>query len=153
MLDDCSLKSLVNAYVIDDKEILNNFTCRYNALTSLKGSPSNEIYGVFNCVGNSLKTLKNCPQNAGGIACSHNQLISLKGAPKEIILCFRCSFNFLKNLKYCPEKVGRDVRFANNRLPTLYEISKYVGYTVAVDYNFLTSLDFLPINFGFLNYQ
>lgn len=42
----------------------------------------------------------------GNFHCSYNELISLKGSPREVGGCFYCAHNKLKSLKGAPETVG-----------------------------------------------
>jgi len=59
------------------------FTCSFNRLTSLEGSP----YWVgkdFNCTGNLLKTLESGPKVViGDYLCYSNNLINFKGFPED----------------------------------------------------------------------
>lgn len=46
--------------------------------------------------------------------CSHNELISLRGCPREVGGKFDCSYNKLTTLEGSPEKVGGDFDCHNN---------------------------------------
>ena len=79
-------------------KVSGNFSCHYNQLTSLKGSP-NIVGGDFYCYFNQLTSLEGAPNNVGGIfSCNNNQLASLDGAPNNVGGNFSCYDN--PNLPY-----------------------------------------------------
>jgi hypothetical protein len=80
------------------------FDCRFNELTSLKGSP--KAVGVhFLCDSNKLTSLEGAPQSVGiEFFCSRNQLTSLKGAPSSISGRFFCDGNPLTYLEGAPQE-------------------------------------------------
>ena len=55
----------------------------------------------------------------GNFDCKHNNLISLKGAPREVKGTFDCSCNDLTSLEGAPEKVGGSFDCAHNDLTSL----------------------------------
>lgn len=55
----------------------------------------------------------------GNFDCKHNNLISLKGVPREVKGNFDCSCNDLTSLEGAPEKVGRSFDCAHNHLTSL----------------------------------
>jgi len=67
------------------KEVGGSFSCSYNQLTSLEGSPE-KVGGDFYCWQNRIVNLEFGPKEVGGIYnCSSNsKLHSLKGLPKKV---------------------------------------------------------------------
>jgi hypothetical protein len=55
----------------------------------------------------------------GSFNCSHNELISLKGAPEKVTFSFDCSYNKLKTLKGAPKKVLMAFDASNNNIISL----------------------------------
>ena len=55
----------------------------------------------------------------GNFDCKHKNLISLKGAPREVKGTFDCSCNDLTSLEGAPEKVGGSFDCAHNNLTSL----------------------------------
>lgn len=64
--------------------VTGHFFCRYNYLTSLKGSPQT-VGGSFFCNGNKLLSLKHAPEEVGkDFFCNNNQdLKDLEHAPQQ----------------------------------------------------------------------
>ena len=93
---------------IDDKKITEKtpsehwagyFSCSYNQLTSLEGSPVS-VGSDFYCYNNQLTSLKGAPSSVGGdFSCFNNNLTTLEGAPSSIGGSFDCSINQLTSLK------------------------------------------------------
>jgi hypothetical protein len=69
-----------------------------------------DVYGDVDIADENLRNLPeiNFKTIYGYFDCAHNQLISLKYSPKEVIKSFCCSINKLTSLEYCPEKVGEN---------------------------------------------
>jgi hypothetical protein len=103
------------------------FTCGYNNLKSLEGSPSS-VSGNFSCGGNELTSLKYSPIKiyGGYFHCQYNKLKSLKGSPKEIPGSFECFDNWLDSLEGGPNKIGGHFDCSNN--PIYKEYKKYHNY-------------------------
>lgn len=80
------------------------FTCAYNKLTSLAGSPK-RVRGYYSCYENQLTSLEGATQDVGGnFACSENKLVTLKGAPPAMKKRFLCANNpDLKSLEHAPQ--------------------------------------------------
>lgn len=76
--------------------------------------------------------------------CFHNNLASLKGAPKTVGGVFRCSDNKLTSLEGAPEKVGEGFYSSENKLTSLKGAPKEVGGTFWCLDNPLNSLDGAP---------
>ena len=89
---------------------------------------------------NSLKTL-NISIVDGRFDCSHNNLTSLEGCPKEIGEMFICNFNSLTSLNGCAKKIGQSFYCNKNKLTSLVGGPEYVGYNYDCSNNLLTSLD------------
>ena len=76
-----------------------SFTCTYNNLTDLKGSPS-YVGGYFYCRYNNLTNLEGGPSYVGGnFYCASNNLTSLKGAPDYVGGDFSCHSNNLTDFR------------------------------------------------------
>ena len=81
--------NLCNLYLkelfdLSDVEVVGNFNCSKNDLTSLVGSP-HTVGGFFSCRNNNITSLKGAPHTVGGrFDCMHNHLTSLEGIPKSI---------------------------------------------------------------------
>ena len=59
---------------INFTEVVGDFYCAHNKLTSLEGAPK-KVGGGFYCYENELTSLKGAPEKVGGdFDCSHNQL-------------------------------------------------------------------------------
>ena len=76
--------------------------------------------------------------------CSHNELVSLRGCPREVGGKFDCSYNKLTTLESSPEKVGGDFDCHNNNLRDLKGAPEKVGDWFHCDNNRLTSLEGAP---------
>jgi len=80
---DISARSLTELPDLADVVVQGNFICRYNKLTSLKGSPQ-EVHGTYFCNGNKLTSLKHAPKAVGGtFFANQNPLKSLEHAPRK----------------------------------------------------------------------
>lgn len=80
---DLSARSLKELPDLAEVVVMGNFICRYNQLTSLKGSPQ-EVHGTYFCNGNKLDTLEHAPKAVGGtFFANHNPLKSLEHAPRK----------------------------------------------------------------------
>ena len=55
----------------------------------------------------------------GNFDCKHNNLISLKGAPREVKGTFDCACNDLTSLEWAPAKVGGSFDCAHNYITSL----------------------------------
>ncbi len=76
--------------------------------------------------------------------CLHNNLTSLKGAPKTVGGFFRCSDNKLTSLEGAPEKVGGGFYSSENKLTSLKGAPKEVGGAFWCLDNPLNSLEGAP---------
>ena len=130
---------------LSDLNIVGDFKCSYNQLTSLKGAP-NTVGRCFDCSSNQLTSLEGAPNTVGGdFYCSNNQLTNLKGAP-DSVMDFRCSNNQLISLEGAPSKVGGEFSCHHNKLTSLNGAPKIVMDTFSCSKNQLTSLDGAPDN-------
>ena len=105
---DVNLRSLFLKELFDlsDVEVVGNFNCSKNDLTSLVGAP-HIVTGDFNCSYNNLTSLEGAPHTVGrGFDCSDNDLTNLKGAPHTVGGYFHCSGNNLTSLEGIPKTVG-----------------------------------------------
>ena len=78
-----------------------------------------EVTGDFYCYKNQLISLKGAPLEILNFDCSHNSLTSLEGSPKIVKEMFRCSNNKLISLKNGPSEVGGTYSCSNNSLDSL----------------------------------
>lgn len=100
-----------------------DFSCLYNGLMSLKGSP--------NKVG-------------GGFYCYYNKLTSLEGAPVEVGGHFDCGDNELESLEHCPKIIGGSIGVYSNKIDSLKGCPDIINYWIDCSGNNLMSLDYLP---------
>lgn len=92
---------------------------RYN-LTELPDLSSVTVAGNFDCSHNNLTSLRGAPRSVGGdFACQSNQLTSLRNAPASVGGSFYCSYNQLSSLLGAPETVGGDFWCQGNQLNSL----------------------------------
>jgi len=121
-----------------------NFNCFDNKLLSLKDGPQT-VKGIFNCSYNELTTLEDSPQTVGrSFDCSNNDLIQLKGGPKKVNGNFDCSRNKLKSLEGGPEIVKKEFDCSNNDIISLKGGPKNVGTNFDCFSNELVSLKGSP---------
>lgn len=96
----------------------------------------------------SHKQLDNIPINflrvRGSFDCSDNNLVTLKGSPREVGHHFRCINNYLKNLIGSPIKVGKSFNAHKNKLSTLEGMPQNIGESICLNRNELTSLTGCP---------
>lgn len=92
--------------------VYGDFSCSYNELRNLTGSPL-EVDGDFNCRNNNLSTLSGSPVKVGrSFFCTDNKIKNLIGGPKKVGWNYDCSRNPLTSLEGMPEKIG----FGTNRV-------------------------------------
>jgi len=92
------------------------FSCAFNRLTSLEGSPKIAVSN-FSCNDNDLVDLKGAPQIVGGsFYCFNNKLTSLEGAPKTVGGNFYCC---------CKSK-----RFTEEEIRAVCDVKGYAGHLV-----------------------
>jgi len=95
----------------------NNNIYLYSLNLSVIPIQFNIIKGNFSCSWNNIKSLEGSPRKIKGyFDCSNNKLKSLKGSPKEIGENFYCYYNQLTSLKGCSEKVGENFYCNHNNL-------------------------------------
>ena len=88
------------------------------------------VRGNFNCSSNNLISLRGCPREVRkSFDCRWNKLTSLEGAPMKVKWYFDCSYNELTSLKGAPEKVGVGFYCSSNRLTSLEGGPKEVSGT------------------------
>lgn len=103
------------------------------------------VEGYFDIAENYLEVLDGCPfEVTGDFYCYENKLISLKGAPLEV-LSFDCSHNLLTSLEGSPKIVKEMFRCSNNKLTSLKNSPSEVGTTYSCSNNNLESLEGLPL--------
>ena len=108
-------------------DVVGDFACSANSLTSLEGAPHS--VGVdFHCYHNSLTSLEGAPQKVGGdFDCSHNSITSLEGAPREVGGDFNCEDNQITTLEGAPREIDGDFDCHNNQLTSLEGAPQKVG--------------------------
>jgi hypothetical protein len=75
------------------RNVLGDFVCSHNKLTSLEGSPQ-EVGGSFFCQNNYLTSLEYAPKSVGGsLICSDNKITTLEGYPDYVGSNFYCNNN------------------------------------------------------------
>lgn len=117
---------------LNDKNI-SNYTINDDLTVDVKGNVDlmgeelteipiqfGKVEGDFLCSHNNLTSLKGCPKEVGGeFNCSKNKLTSLEGGPEKVSGDFYCSKNILNSLEYCPENIGGNFNGGNNQLTSL----------------------------------
>lgn len=106
-----------------------------------------DVNGNVNLFRRNLKELPDYIQFGvvrGNFVCTDNNLISLRGCPREVGKSFYCEKNKLTSLKGAPKKVGGDFDCTYNKLTSLEGSPKEVGWTFDCRYNRLTSLEGAP---------
>jgi len=114
---DLSRLCLKELFDLSDVEVITDFYCNNNDLTSLKGSP-HTVGGDFDCNSNDLTSLKGSPHTVGGdFDCCCNKLTSIEGLPKTINhnlvldISLKKSFNEEYIRRRC--KIGGQVYFVD----------------------------------------
>lgn len=103
------------------------------------------IKGYFNCSHNDLISLEGAPKEViGNFRCDNNELTSLEGAPEKVGGNFLCNFNKLTSLEGLPKEVVDNFYCSNNKLTSLKWAPEKVGGSFNCDYNQLTSLKWGP---------
>ena len=96
-----------------------NVNLSYKNLTKLPLT-FNKVSGNFYCYINELITLKGSPKEVfGHFSCSQNRLTLLEGGPAKVGGGFYCSFNKLTTLEGSPKEVFGYFDCRNNQLTTL----------------------------------
>ena len=128
--------------------IIEDFDCDNNLLTSLRGAP-HVVGGSFDCSDNGLTSLEGAPQSVGGaFFCSYNELTSLDGAPQKVSGDFFCSYNELTSLEGAPLEIEENFDCGNNQLTSLEGAPQSVGGSFDCSSNFLVSLEGAPQKVG-----
>ncbi len=97
-----SIHSCLNKIPLKFNRVEGFFDCRFNKLTSLKGSP-NYVVGNFYCGNNLLRTLKDGPKEVmGDYDCQYSGttsgIVSLEGFPDYLGGHFNCRGNMVHEL-------------------------------------------------------
>ena len=118
-----------------------DFHCDGQGLSDFKKIRFGEVVWNFNCDNNQLTTLEGAPQKVGGyFNCRHNHLTSLEGAPQKVGWNFNCDNNQLVSLEGAPQEVGGDFRCHDNpvsekTLKSIFGIMETgKGYLEATEY-------------------
>ena len=77
----------------------------YNVKT-LEDLNVSKVDGYFFCSHNQLTSLKGCPKEVGGFVGYKNFLTSLEYGPVKVATDFYCNDNKLSSLEGCPNEVG-----------------------------------------------
>jgi hypothetical protein len=129
--------------------IIEDFDCDNNLLTSLRGAP-HVVGGSFDCSDNELTSLEGAPQSVGGaFFCSYNELTSLEGTPQKVSGDFFCSYNELTSLEGAPLEIEENFDCGNNQLTSLEGAPQSVGGSFDCSSNFLVSLEGAPQSVGY----
>ena len=109
----------------------------------------NRWKGNFDCSYRALVSLEGAPREVVGyFKCSHNNLTSLEGAPKEVGGSFLCYSSRLTSLEGAPIKVGGSFNCSDNNLTSLAGAPIKVGGNFICSDNNLTSLEGAPKEVG-----
>ena len=105
----------LRGFPVKFNNIVGDFNCSSNHLTSLLGGPSS-VGGDYDCHANQLTTLEGCSVNVGGdFNCNSNKIKGLKGCPIKVGGGFYCNDNKLELLINYPERVGGIFSCKNNK--------------------------------------
>lgn len=103
----------------------------------------------FDCGRKNLVTLEGAPREVvGNFDCRYNKLATLEGAPRKVGGNFDCGHNELTTLEGAPNEVGGDFLCFHNELTTLEGAPQKVGRTFDCSYNKLTTLEGAPNEVG-----
>lgn len=86
----------------------------------------NKINGHFNCSHNQLISLEGAPKIVKSFSCENNQLTNLVGGPEIVDFGYECSNNQLTSLKGCAQKLLY-LNCSKNQLTHLEFAPQYVG--------------------------
>jgi hypothetical protein len=107
-------------------EVVGNFFCSDNRLTSLEHCPT-KVGGGFYCQFNNLTSLEHCPSEVGGdFSCSVNDLTSLEHCPSVVRGTFGCTANNLTSLEHCPSVVDGHFYCEKNEFTSLKDIHRQI---------------------------
>lgn len=93
----------------------------------------------FACSHKNLLSLKGSPTSVGYFSCDNNKLTSLEDGPKKVLNFYSCNSNKLKSLKGAPQKAGT-FQCSLNTLTTLEGVPSIIDGDFICDDNDLTSL-------------
>ncbi len=133
----------------DDFVIKGNLDLSEKDLTELPDLSKVTVEGDFNCSHNQLTSLKGAPRKVGGdFICDYNTLTILQGAPQEVGGDFSCSCNQLTSLVGTPKEIGGTFYCGYNQLTTLEGAPRKVGGNFYCSGNKLTTLVGAPQEVG-----
>ena len=107
------------------------------------------LIDVYDNVDISNKDLTEFPEYinfrkiTGSFVCSHNKLITLRGAPHIVYGSFHCCDNQLSSLEFGPYKVKGSYIAHQNKLISLKSLPKTLN-TFSCHHNNLRSLEYIP---------
>lgn len=129
------------------KEVIGNFYCKKNHLTSLKGVPF--IVGEsFNCSWNKINSLEHSPQSVGmNFICASNKISSLEHITPVIKGSLNFSYNPVDTLNHLPE-IGGSLLCHACSLTTLKGCHNFIKESLGCSCNKLTNLEGAPIKVG-----
>ena len=103
------------------------------------------IKGNFDCKHNNLISLKGAPREVKGtFDCACNDLTSLEGAPEKVGGSFDCAHNYITSLEGAPDKIKGYFDCGCNEIKDLKGAPKVVGGYFHCGDNNLTSLKGSP---------
>jgi len=130
-------------------DVQGDFYCSEEGLKNFKGIRFGLVSGYFVCSHNNLTTLEGAPREVGGdFYCNGNGLTTLKGAPRKVGGDFYCHRNVLTTLEGAPREVGGDFRCYYSNLTTLEGAPREVGGDFRCYYSNLTTLEGAPQTIG-----
>jgi hypothetical protein len=126
--------------MVDKKQIKNLLTKHFRVDGKVTINPKNGLVSVVGDVNlkEEIKTSQlpvSFEEVAGYFDCSHNQLDSLEGAPRDVGRVFSCNNNRLTDLKGAPTDVGTSFSCEDNPLASLEGAPMKVGNNFWCDYN------------------
>ena len=148
-LNDCTNGSWTLNPSTNLVDIAGNFYCVNQKLDSFLGVFFGRVSGSFDCSINNIVSLKGAPRQVkGSFICKDNELVSLKGAPLKVGKDFDCMSNKLVSLEGAPQNVGRKFACNNNKLVSLEGAPQTVEGDFNCGNNQLTTLTGAPPTVG-----
>ena len=133
------LTKYTNGYWIFDHntglvDLNGNFDCSFKGIKDFFGVRFGKIKGTFDCSHNRLVSLEGAPQEVlGTFICSDNMLTSLVGGPKQVRGAYGCTRNRLTSLEGSPKEVGGAFSCSDNPLTSLDGAPEKVGGMFSCD--------------------
>jgi hypothetical protein len=125
--DWCKGLNLIKYEIIDGVVSVNAYVDLFNKKFEIIPIQFGRVNGDFYCQNNNLITLKGSPREVSyDFYCQYNELTSLEGGPKKVGENYYCHYNSLTTLEGGPKVMGKYFNCENN--PVYENYSKYDNY-------------------------